>query len=639
MSKLRRTGYLPIESYGVIGNLRTAALVGLDGSIDWCCMPELDSPSVFGAILDRARGGCFRVAPAGKWTSAQRYREGTNVLETSFLAEGGRLTVTDFLPLWDTIVGANDPVTAPEIHRVVRCEEGSIEVEVEWSPRFDYARSPGRVIEVSGGYLAIAGAHRLALGGISRDIAEVREEEHGPVVRARIRLAAGDSLPLLTRYNAECAPTDHARSEARLRETVRVWQEWTSEGERLESPALDGRWHDQLVRSALVLKLLSHPDSGAIAAAASTSLPEEIGGVRNWDYRFSWIRDAAFTAQALVALGHDAEALDFLIWAEAVCMHDSAGADLQIMYGLHGQTELPEIELSHLEGYRGSRPVRIGNGAAKQKQLDIYGELLGAAYEYLRLGGQLGPSVRAFLAAVADRAATAWREPDEGIWEVRGPPRHFVYSKVMCWVALDRAVRMAERWGLRGRVGLWRRERNAVRRAILAEGFDADVGAFVQSVGSTALDASNLLIPVLEFLPFDDARVQGTIDRILEHLTEDGLVYRYRAPDGLPGGEGAFVLCTFWLADALTLSGRRAEARDIFNGMAERANHLGLYAEEIDPRNGQFLGNFPQAFSHIGFINSALYLARCHGLPARGPAPIGSRAHREETGHDAGAAA
>lgn len=311
---------------------------------------------------------------------------------------------------------------------------------------------------------------------------------------------------------------------------------------------------------------------------------------------------------------------------------------LQIMYGLHGQTELPEAELPHLEGYRGSRPVRIGNGAAKQKQLDIYGELLGSAYEFVRLGGKLDPPLMAFLSRVADRAAAVWREPDYGIWEVRGDPRHFVYSKVMCWVALDRAVRMAERFGLRGQVRVWKREREAVRSAILAEGYDRRVGAFVQSFGSTALDASNLLIPIMELLPFDDPRVQGTLDRTLEQLTENGLVYRYRADDGLPGGEGAFLLCTFWLVDALALSGRLEQAREVFAATAQRANHVRLFAEEIDPRTGAFLGNFPQAFSHIGLINAALYLDRAEGRLGAAPAPVGSREHREETGHDAGAA-
>ena len=309
------------------------------------------------------------------------------------------------------------------------------------------------------------------------------------------------------------------------------------------------------------------------------------------------------------------------------------------MYDLQGQPELPEIELHHLEGYRGSRPVRIGNGAAKQKQLDIYGELLGSAYEYVRLGGKLDPQMMAFLARIADQAAASWREPDYGIWEVRGGPRHFVYSKVMCWVALDRAVCMADRFGLSGRTEVWRREREAIRETVLTEGYDKEVGAFVQSFGAKALDAANLMIPIVEFLPFDDPRVQGTLDRTLEQLVEDGLVHRYCAKDGLPGGEGAFLLCTFWLVHALALAGRHGEAKQIFEGVAARANHLGLFAEEIDPRTGQFLGNFPQAFSHVGFINSALYLSRTEGRRTDAPAPIGSREHGNESGHRTGAAA
>jgi GH15 family glucan-1,4-alpha-glucosidase len=633
-------GYLPIEHYGAIGNLRTVALVGLNGSIDWCCLPELDRPSVFGALLDRQRGGRFRVVPVQMRRSDQRYLEGTNVLETLFEAEGGRLSVTDFMPLHGSIIGAGDPLTAPEIHRILRCEEGEVEVEIEWAPRFDYARAIPRIEPVTDGFVADAKGEYLTLGGLPADAVEITAGDGGPVLHARIRLPAGERIALVTRYGSADARAGLRESLSALETTVSAWREWAHHCERPGECAFGGPWHPQVIRSGLALKLLTHPDTGAIAAAATTSLPEEIGGVRNWDYRFTWIRDAAFTSQALFALGHRAEALDFLNWAHGVSsVEGDRPFGLQIMYGLHGETELPEFDLKHLEGYRGSRPVRIGNGAAKQKQLDIYGELLGSAYELVRLGGALDPPLMAFLSRVADRACEAWREPDYGIWEVRGGPQHFVYSKVMVWVALDRAVRMAERWGLPGRVGMWRRNRDAVREAVLAEGYDRRVGAFVQSFGSKALDASNLLIPLVEFLPFDDPRVQGTIDRTLEHLTENGLVYRYRADDGLPGGEGAFALTTFWMVDALALSGRVEEAREMFEGVARRANHLGLYSEEFDPGTGAFLGNFPQAFSHIGFINSALYLARAEGRNAPAPAPVGSREHGEETGHDTGAAA
>jgi GH15 family glucan-1,4-alpha-glucosidase len=633
-------GYLPIEHYGAIGNLRTVALVGLDGSIDWCCLPELDRPSIFGAILDSKRGGRFRLAPAGRWGSEQRYLEATNVLETLFEAEGGRLSVTDFMPLHGSILGAGDPLTAPEIHRIVQCEQGEVEVEVEWSPRFDYARAIPRIKPVTGGFAAEANGEYLTLGGLPANVVEITRGDGGPALRARSRLVAGERLALVTRYGSQDARTDLDETLSALETTVHAWREWAHHCERPGECAFAGAWHPQVIRSGLALKLLTHPDTGAIAAAATASLPEEIGGVRNWDYRFTWIRDAAFTAQALFAIGHRAEALDFLNWAHRVCMVQGDGpAGLQIMYGLHGETELPEFELEHLEGYRGSRPVRIGNGAAKQRQLDIYGELLGSAYELVRMGRALDPPLMAFLSRVADQACEVWREPDYGIWEVRGGPQHFVYSKVMVWVALDRAVRMAERWGLPGRVGMWRRNRDAVRQTILAEGYDRKVGAFVQSFGSRALDASNLLIPIVEFLPFDDPRVQGTIDRTLEHLTENGLVYRYLADDGLPGGEGAFGLTTFWMVDALALSGRLDEAREMFEGVARRTNHLGLYSEEFDPRTGAFLGNFPQAFSHIGFINSALYLARAEGRTAPTPAPVGSREHGQETGHETGAAA
>lgn len=631
--------YKPIEAYGVIGNLRTVALVGLDGSIDWCCLPELDSPSVFAAILDDAKGGRFRVSPAGPYQSRQRYLDNTNVLETHFETDEGKLVVTDFMPLLASIIGADDPHTSPTIHRLVHCEAGEVEVEVVWAPRFDYARASMQIEKRGSLFLARGSGECMILGGLPLGSARIIED-HGPVLHLRVRLRAGERLPLLTRYRAERARVDVEASIATLERTTGIWREWVnSGGEETQEQAFGGRWRKQVVRSALVLKLLTHPDSGAIAAAPTTSLPEEVGGVRNWDYRYSWIRDSAFTAQALFGLGYQAEALDFLQWAEHAAMGGGEELlDLQIMYGLHGETDLREKVLDHLEGYKASRPVRIGNGAAKQQQHDIYGELFSAAYELVRFGGELDASLLTFLSAVADRACAVWREPDYGIWEVRGGPRHFVYSKVMCWVALDRAVSMAKHFGLEGDVGQWRRERDAIHRTVIEEGFDEKRGAFVQSFGSKDLDASNLLIPVVGFLPFDDPRIQSTIDRTLEELTDGGVVYRYHAEDGLPGGEGAFGLTTFWMIDALTLSGRREKALELFEGIAARANHVGLYAEEFDPRSGAFLGNFPQGFSHIGFINSALYLARSEGHPARGPAPIGSREHGAELEHDTKAA-
>lgn len=638
MARRDQDAYQPIEDYGVIGNLRTAALVGRDGSIDWCCLPELGDSSVFAAILDRQKGGYFRVSAARAQRGSQRYITNTNVLETRFEAEGGRLCVTDFMPLYGSIVDRTPLQTSPTLYRLLHCEAGEVEAEVEWSPRFNYARAKVRMERIKSGFLARAGGETMVLGGLPEDVGEISNDVHGPVLRARIPLCQGERLALTTQYGADGIGGDLEKGLDALEQTVAVWREWAHSCEGPESCFSAGPYHEQVVRSALVLKLLTHPDTGAIAAAPTTSLPEEIGGVRNWDYRYAWIRDAAFTGQALFSLGYRTAARDFLIFVERAAMEGGTTLlDLQIMYGLHGQTDLEEQVLSHLEGYRSSSPVRIGNGAAKQQQLDIYGELMSAAYELVRLGGALEPSLMDFLSALADRACEVWREPDRGIWEVRGGPRHFVYSKVMVWVALDRAVTMAQRYGLKGNVERWRREREAVRQTVLAEGFDEDLGAFVQSFGSKTLDASNLLIPVVEFLPFDDPRVQGTLDRTLELLTENGVVYRYlteHTDDGLSGSEGAFALTTFWLVDALALSGRYDEAQEIFAGMVGRANHLGLYAEEFEPHTGAFLGNFPQGFSHIGFINSALYLSRVAGARQSAPAPIGSQEHGAEAGHN-----
>jgi GH15 family glucan-1,4-alpha-glucosidase len=622
------SGYTPIADYGAIGNLRTVALVSKLGSVDWCCFPDLDSGSVFGALLDRQRGGRFLVSAEPGVESDQRYEPGTNILVTTLRSERGRLVVTDFMPLEAPLVGIPKEPRAAEIQRLLLCDSGEVDVAVEWSPRFDYARGATRLEPVRGGAVARGGGV-MALGGLPLD-GEIRDG----VLRAQFQMTAGDAVALVSRFGSDDARFAVETCRRALEETRRAWLAWVHRCERGAECGVPGPWHEQSVRSGLALKLLTHAHTGALAAAATTSLPEEIGGARNWDYRFTWVRDAAFTVQALYALGHRTEAVNFLNWLQQASR--SKGGQpfgLQIMYGLHGETEMPEIDLPHLDGYCGSRPVRIGNAAAKQRQLDIYGELIAAAYEVVRWGATMDDELWRFLAAVVDLAAASWREPDHGIWEVRGPARHFVYSKVMVWVALDRGIHLARHFRLQGNTAAWQRAREQVRAAILEQGYDRKLGSFVQSFGSTAFDAANLLIPIHGLLPFDDPRVQGTIDCTLERLTEQGLVYRYLTDDGLPGGEGGFGLATFWLADVLALSGRRDEAERYFETMARRANHLGLYSEEFDPQTGAFLGNFPQAFSHTGFVNAALYLARARGEKPAVPAPMGTREHKAEAGH------
>jgi GH15 family glucan-1,4-alpha-glucosidase len=627
-----RSPYRPIADYGAIGNLHSVALIAPDGSVDWACLPDFDSPSYFAALLDARAGGYFRVRPAGTADGRQRYVESTNVLETVFQTEDGRLVLTDFMPLSGDINGRNDSAARPEIHRLLHAEGGAVEVEVEWAPRPDYGRGSVRMERVRDGYEATAGEFRLLLAGLPEDAQADIADDDGPVLRARLRLDSGDRLALVTGLADGLLHTTLEASLSELRETIDTWLAWVhKDGTR------DRRWAQPnqalVARSELALKLMSYAPTGAIIAAPTTSLPEGIGGVRNWDYRYTWIRDASLTVQAMHALGHVAEARDFIDWAERVASQDGHSAPrVQLMYGIRGETSLPEDTLDHLEGYRGSRPVRIGNEAATQKQLDIYGELLDGAYELVREGHRLSPEVTGFLSSVADAACGALNEPDDGIWEMRRGSRRFTYSQLMVWVALNRAVLLAEGHGLEGDVDRWRRKRDEARALVLEHGYDERRGAFTQTFGSQDLDAALLLLPLHEMLPFEDPRVQSTIDRILEELTEHDLVYRYRADDGLPGEEGAFVLCSFWMVDALALSGRLDEAHRIFDSLVRRVNHLGLYSEQIDPRTGLFLGNFPQAFSHLGLLNSALYLAYADGRETPVPAPVGSKEHRELVG-------
>jgi GH15 family glucan-1,4-alpha-glucosidase len=626
-----REAYLPIEDYAAIGNLRTAALVGRDGFIDWCCLPELDSASVFGAVLDQQRGGTFGIAPVGAQRGEQRYLGDTNVLETSFTGDGTRLEITDFMPLVGDIEGVGGSHADPEIHRLVTAHGGEIEVGVIWAPRFDYARTEPTFHEHDDGWVAEAGSDRLVLAGLGGADARVVERGGASALVATFAMKVGEVRALVTRWNGDATDRGVAETRRLLDETVATWSDWVRTGTNGQSGDWLGSFKPLLARSELALKLLTHTDSGAMAAAATTSLPEEIGGVRNWDYRFTWIRDASLTAQALIALGHSREATEFLLWAERAAQTRARDDwSVQIMYGLHGEADLEEHELDHLEGYRGSRPVRIGNAAAKQRQLDVYGELLASAYELVRRGVVLDPELCGFLSGLADRAAVSWQERDYGIWEVRREPLHFVYSKVMIWVALDRAIALARGGIIKGNVQLWMAERERVHAYVLANGLDPETGAFTQSFGEPTLDAANLLLPIYEFLPFDDPRVQRTIDATLAGLTENGLVYRYHGDDGLDGGEGAFGLCTYWLVDNLALSGRVDEAWQIFEGMSSHANHVGLFAEQVDAATGEFLGNFPQAFTHIGLINSSLYLAHAEGRALADPALIGTKEHRED---------
>jgi GH15 family glucan-1,4-alpha-glucosidase len=631
---MSRPRYKPIADYAVIGNLRTVALVGRDGSIDWCCFPHLSSPSVFAALLDIGRGGSFSVAPVGVRRAEQRYIDGTNVLETIFSADGARLTITDFLPLKGDIEGKGGSEAPAEIHRVLHCEGGDLEIEVRWAPRFDYARKHPTFHRVEGGWLAagksVDGAGlRMTLSGIEEG--EVVEGGDGPSVSGRIRLSSGDRTVLVSRWDTRSAAAGLHDSMDRLGETVETWRRWVHTRDAEQAKEWAGSWLPLVTRSELALKLLTHADSGAIAAAGTTSLPEAIGGVRNWDYRYCWIRDASLTVQALIALGHSREAMEFLNWAEHVSeVREKEDWTLQIMYGLHGESDLEEFELDHMEGYRGSSPVRVGNAASEQRQLDIYGELLNSAYELVRRGEELSDEMKEFLTRIADRACADWNKPDYGLWEVRHGTFHFTYSKMMVWLALGRAAYLTDRIGLEGDVERWKGTRDLICQQVFEKGYDREVDAFVQSFGSKELDASNLLIPFYEMLPYDDPRVQNTIDRTLEHLTTNGLVYRYHAEDGLPGPEGAFGLCTYWLVDALSLSGRLDEAWEIFEGVSRRANHVGLFPEQFDPESGDFLGNFPQAFTHIGLINSRLYLAHAEGARLPGPSLLGTPEHRRE---------
>jgi alpha,alpha-trehalase len=591
---------VPIADYALLSDCRSAALVSRAGSVDWLCFPRFDGPSVFARLLDDQAGHWFIYA-VGASEVSRHYLEGTMALETTFRTPTGIAVLVDAMAIGRNERGHDLGVNSPGVLlRSASCESGTVEIELEYAPRFEYGLIFPRLRPIEGGVVARGGADVLVLSS------PMGLHIEGSLASARFTLQAGEQVSFALQHRASWEEVPQVCPAAAisdyLHDTIVGWRTWSDMHQRYEGP-----WRELVHHSGRVLQALMFRPTGAIVAAPTTSLPESVGGERNWDYRYTWVRDASLTLEALWVAACPDEAYWFFAWmAGAVAAQLRRGAGLQIMFGVGGEHDLSERTLSHLAGWRASRPVRVGNGAWNQRQLDVYGELLSAVR---RLHGQLGELdevTRHFLVEVADAAAAHWQEPDQGIWEVRGGPEHFLYSKLMCWVALDCAIELADMLDAHDRIEAWVATREQIRDAILERGWSEQARAFTQAFGSDDLDASALRIPMVGFLPATDPRVRATIDAIAERLTDThGLVYRYRASDGLEGSEGTFLLCTFWLARALALAGEVERARVTFERAVAYVNDVGLLAEEVDPASGELLGNFPQAFSHIGLVNAA----------------------------------
>jgi GH15 family glucan-1,4-alpha-glucosidase len=599
---------LRIEDYAVIADWRSVALVGKDGSIDWLCLPRIDSNACFAALLGTPDHGRWLIAPEGGVRRVTRkYRDRTLILETDFETEDGAVTVCDLMPMSGQ---------GTDVLRVVVGRRGRVPMRMELVIRFEYGSVVPWVRRIDGGIEAIAGPDVLRLSS------PVATHGEGLTTVSRFTVEPGDRIPFVLTWSPSYVPDPgHVDVEVALRETEEGWREWCGQC-RFEGP-----YKEMVERSLITLKALTYQPTGGIVAAATTSLPEQIGGVRNWDYRICWLRDATLTLFALMGAGFVAEARAWRDWLLRAVAGDPA--QLQIMYGVAGERRLTELALDWLPGYEGSRPVRIGNAASRQFQLDVFGEVMAALHVSRRVGLAYDQASWDLETTLLEYLETVWDKPDEGIWEVRGARQQFTHSKVMAWLAMDSAVKGIEKFGMQGPLERWRAVRDAIHASVCREGFDAGIGSFVQSYGSKELDASLLLIPLAGFLPADDPRVRGTVAAIEKRLLRDGFVDRYDSSsgvDGLPPGEGAFLPCSFWLADNYVLQGRMDEARALFERLAGVANDVGLLAEEYDRKLRRLVGNFPQAFSHVSLINSAFNLSRgriaAHDLPAdRGGSP------------------
>ncbi|MCU0307152.1 MAG: glycoside hydrolase family 15 protein [Thermoleophilia bacterium] len=591
-----------IEDYAMLGDTRTAALVSREGSVDWLCVPRFDGGSCFAALLGDPSHGRWLLAPAGGARSSVRaYLDDTMVLRTEHAADGGRVAVTDLMPL---------DGEGPALIRIVDGLEGRVTMRSELVVRFDYGAVVPWVLRREEGLLLVGGPDALWLRG------PVEHEGVGMTSVAEFAVGAGERAAFsLSWAPAHRPPPPDPDAAQALRATLAAWHDWTAAG------TFAGEWAPLVRRSLLTLKALTYAPTGGVVAAATTSLPEDVGGVRNWDYRYCWLRDATFTLYALLSAGFVEEAAAWRDWLLRAVAGDPA--DLQIMYGPGGERRLPEWEVEWLPGYEQSAPVRVGNAAVRQFQLDVYGEVVDAMHQARRVGVAPDPAAWALQKTLLDFLEGAWRDPDEGIWEVRGPRQHFTHSKVLAWVAFDRAIHAVERFGLEGPADRWRARRSEIHAEVCERAWNAERRAFTQHYGSDRLDASVLLMPLVGFLPPRDPRVLGTVEAIGRDLVRDGLVLRYGegalgGVDGLPGGEGAFLPCSFWLADVLAMQGRTHEARALFSRLVALTNDVGLLSEEYDTTLGRMVGNFPQAFSHVGLVNTA------HNLSA----PVGPAAHR-----------